>query len=165
MNKLPFLILLFLFSCSSSQTTTKDVIEEKVESKQSPPTDIQYEKEELGEMEDIKEKVPPKITVLETDFDPEPITPPMINFEDREVTFKPPMELKATQAGVVTIEICINKDGDVKSTSIVKEKTTITNNKMLDYFLERGKKYKFSSSAFAPEVHCGFLDFEVIEED
>ena len=162
MNRLPFLLLLFLFACSSTHPVQETVAEINIESKISPAEDIQFEKDELEEME---EDTPPKTKIFGADFDSEPITPPMINFEDREVVFKPPMDLEATQAGVITIEICINKDGNVQSTSIDKSKTTITNKNMLDYFLARGKKYKFSSSAFAPELHCGFLDFEIVEEE
>lgn len=161
MNKLSLLILLILFACNSTQPVAKETVEIKVEPKISSAEDIQFEKDELEEMEEV---TPPKVKIFGADFNSDPITSPMINFEDREVVFKPPMDLKPTQAGVVTIEICINKDGNVQSTSIDKSKTTITNKNILEYFLERGKKYKFSSSAFAPDLHCGFLDFEIVEE-
>lgn len=161
MKQLPFLLLIFLLGCGSNKTATNKADQAKIEARKSS-RDLQ---DKTGHLEEVADSLPGEEGEDEPMIKVEKVKiPPKVKFEDRKVLFKPPLQLQPTQSGKVTINICVRKNGSVESTSIDKNNTTITDQNILNYFLDRGMKYQFSPSEYAPEVQCGFLDFQIIED-
>ncbi|MFN7116051.1 MAG: hypothetical protein ACK4TA_04585 [Saprospiraceae bacterium] len=151
---MPLLLLVALFSSCSP---TRSMVQ---------PTASGHSLEDPGITIAIPiEVIVPGDTVTYTEFIPADSTAtgqPPCRFEDRAITYLPPMgNIQPKQAGKITVTVCLRKDGTVDVAEIDSENTTITDSKLLEYFVTRARKYKFASSDIAPELQCGFLDYKI----
>ncbi|MEM6966844.1 MAG: hypothetical protein AAF573_18915 [Bacteroidota bacterium] len=161
MKHLPFLLLIFIMACGANKTTTNEPEQAENVARRSSKS-LQ---DTTGHLLEVADSFPGE------DEEDNPTTevpknkvPPTVRFKDRKVLFKPPFQLQPAQSGKVTIKICIRKNGSVASTSIDKNNTTITDQDILNYILDRGRKYQFSPSEYAPEIQCGSLDFQIVKD-
>ena len=64
-------------------------------------------------------------------------------------------------SGKVSIRTCVNRDGIVTYSHILKEETTITNKDVLEKYLVAAAGYRFEAKADAPEIQCGKMSFTI----
>ncbi len=59
----------------------------------------------------------------------------------------------------VVIKICINRDGDLLETIFLTKGSTTTNKKLIQFGIDRAKRYKFKSDPKAPDKQYGTIIF------
>ena len=64
-------------------------------------------------------------------------------------------------SGVVSIKMCINRDGVVTYTELLQDETTVEHRENLKVYLRAAKGYKFQPDLSAPKEQCGKLKFIV----
>lgn len=73
--------------------------------------------------------------------------------------FPDPPQTAADVSGNITLNICVNKEGEIVEAKVTKDKSTIKNTDVIDLVIANVRKYKFSLNVYAPDSECGYITY------
>jgi len=81
----------------------------------------------------------------------------------RKLIYRDPdmVNLIKEESGTITFNICIDEKGIVEVADLIVDKTTITNEKILQEAIETMKNYRFEADVEAEELECGKYAFTI----
>ncbi len=77
----------------------------------------------------------------------------------RAIMDKPSILILAEKDGVVTVEICVNKEGRIDYAEFVASKSTLNQNSLVSLAIRKAKEFWFEESEYPKQ--CGFIKFKI----
>jgi hypothetical protein len=77
----------------------------------------------------------------------------------RAIMEKPTILILAEKDGVVTVEICVNKEGRIDFAEFVPSKSTLSQNSLVSLAIRKAKEFWFENSEYPKQ--CGFIKFNI----
>ncbi len=77
----------------------------------------------------------------------------------RAIMERPSILILAEKDGVVTVEICVNKEGRIDFAEFVPSKSTLNQNSLVSLAIRKSKEFWFENSEYPKQ--CGFIAFKI----
>ncbi|MFN8320837.1 MAG: tetratricopeptide repeat protein [Saprospiraceae bacterium] len=77
----------------------------------------------------------------------------------RRVLERPSILILAEKDGVVTVEVCVNANGNVEYAEFVAAKSTLTQNSLVSLAIRKAKEFWFEDSDYPKQ--CGYIRFKI----
>lgn len=77
----------------------------------------------------------------------------------RAILERPSILILAEKDGLVTVEICVNKEGRIDYAEFVASKSTLNQNSLVSLAIRKAKEFWFEESEYPKQ--CGFIKFKI----
>jgi tetratricopeptide (TPR) repeat protein len=77
----------------------------------------------------------------------------------RAIMERPSILILAEKDGVVTVEICVNKEGRIETAEFVASKSSLNQNSLVSLAIRKAKEFWFEESEYPRQ--CGFIKFKI----